>query len=166
MLREQAQQLQQQIANLYLEFPELVDDDEVLRIDTLEGATNLHELLTAIHRACEDAKALRDGTKIRLEELKARKGRFAMRIDFLRAMMQKILEHAKVKKIELPECTLSIRNGAQQVLGEDASALPDELCRIVREPDKIKIKEKLLAGEAVPGFVLSNAAPTLAVHVK
>ena len=166
MLRQQAEQLQRDIAALYLEFPELVGDDEILQVDTLEGATNLHELLTAIHRATEDAKALKDGTAERLEELKSRKSRFIMRIEFLRALTMKILESARVKKIELPECTLSVRDGVRRVVGDDASTLPDELCRITREPDKVKIKEKLLAGEAVPGFALSNAAPSLAVYVK
>ena len=167
MLEAKARQLQQDIANLYLQFPELKEDDEMLRIDTLEGATDLKELLTVILRATEDAKALRDGTKARLDDLKARADRFKMRIEFLRAMMTKILESAGVKKIELPEATLSMRAGTPHLLGDpDPAILPDDLCRIVREPDKAKIKERLLSGGIVDGFALSNAEPGLSVRVK
>lgn len=166
-LRQSAHALQQQIANLYLQYPELRDDDEVLRADMLEGATNLDEMLTMILRSIEDTKALRDGTKLRLEELRARQDRFKLRIEFLRSMALQIMQHAEIKKRELPEATLSIRAGVQQVIGEaDPAALPDDLCKISREPDRTKIKEALQAGQHLEGLALSNAPPSLTVRVK
>lgn len=166
-LRQDAYSLQQQIANLYLQFPELKGDDEMLRVDTLEGATNLTETLTAILRGLEDAKALRDGTQGRLDDLKARQDRFKMRIEFLRLMITKIMQHVEIAKIELPEATLSMRAGSPQLIGDpDPAELPDELVRIVRQPDKAKIKDALERGQVVPGFVLSNAPPSLSVRVK
>jgi hypothetical protein len=166
MLREQAEQLQRDIAALYLQFPELQGDDEVLRVDTIEGATTLSELATAILYGIGDARALYDGTKIRIDELKARQDRFKMRGEFLRGLLLKIMQQAGAKRLELSVATISVKAGAQQLRGDDASALPDDLCRITREPDKIKIRERLQAGEAVPGFALSNGEPSLAVHVK
>jgi len=166
MLRQEAERLQREIANLYLQFPELREDDEVLRVDMLEGATSLKELAAVILDGIGDARALYSGTKIRMDELKARQERFKMRGEFLRAMLLKLLQHAEVKKLELAAGTVSVKAGAQQLRGDDASGLPDELCRIAREPDKIKIKERLQAGEAVPGFALSNGEPTLAVYAK
>jgi seryl-tRNA(Sec) selenium transferase len=167
MLRQDAARLQQEIANLYLQFPELREDDEVLRVDMLEGATSLKELAAVILDGIGDARALYDGTKIRMEELKARQGRFKMRGEFLRAMLLRILQHAEVRKLELAAGTVSVKAGARQIIGEpDPATLPDELVRITREPDKIKIRERLLAGEAVEGFTLSNGEPTLAVHGK
>ena len=166
-LRQDFHALQQQIANLYLEYPELKEDDAVLRVDTLTGATNLGEMLTAILHSLEDAKALRDGTQGRLDELKARQDRFKLRIEFLRLMITKIMQHVEVGKIELPEATLSMRKGSAQLIGDpDPAELPDDLVRIVRQPDKAKIKEALERGEEVPGFVLSNAPPSLSVRVK
>lgn len=167
MLRQEAEQLQRDIANLYLQFPELKDDDEMLRVDTLEGATNLKEVATAILNAVADARALYDGTKQRADELKARQSRFKMREEFLRAMLMKILHALDVRKLELSVATVSLKAGAPQIIGEpDPNALPDELCRITREPDKVKIKTALLAGRVVPGFALSNGEPSLAVHAR
>jgi hypothetical protein len=166
MLRREASILQQEIANLCLQYPEL-RDDEVMRVDMLEGSTNLKELLTAINRGLEDAKALRDGTALRLAELTERKRRFERRADFLRDMILKILLWADLKKIELPEATLSLRAGAQKVIGEpDADKLPDEFVRIIREPLRAKIREAMLAGTTFEGCALSNAEPSLSIHTK
>jgi hypothetical protein len=156
--------LQQEIANLYLQFPELLGD-QTLRIDTLEGATNLQEFLTAILRGINEAKALRDGAKQEIDDCRARHARFQMRIDFLNAMILKILAHAGLKKIELPKATLSVRPGAPRVLGgADPETLSDDLCKITREPNLTKIKERLQEGGEVAGYVLSNAEPHLATY--
>jgi hypothetical protein len=167
MLRQQAEQLHQQIANLYLQFPELKDDDEMLRVDTLEGATDLKELATAILNALADARALHDGAQLRMDELKARQDRFKMRGEFLRAMLLKILQTIDVRKLELAVATVTIKAGQPRLIGDpDPNALPDELCRISREPDRAKIRDSLLRGRIVPGFTLSNGEPSLAVYVK
>lgn len=167
MLKDDAYRVQQEITALYREFPELCDDDEMLRADMLEGATNLKELAAVIVTAIADARALYDGTKLRADELKARQERFKMRTECLRGMLLKVLQHAELRKLELPEATVSVKAGVQQLVGDpDPATLPDDLCRIVREPDKVKIKAALMAGGTVPGFELSNGAPSLAVHVR
>jgi hypothetical protein len=167
MLKHQyAPAIQQQISNLLLQYPELADD-EVLRTDTLEGSETLHDFLTGIVRQIEDSKALRDGTKGRLDELAFRKARFERRIEVLRSLAVKTLEVAGLKKYEMSEATLSMKAGQQRLLGEpDPVSLPDELCRITREPDRVKIRAALLSGETVPGVALSNAEPILTVHIK
>jgi hypothetical protein len=84
-------------------------------------------------------------------------------------MMLKIMQWADLKRIELPEVTLSQHMGQRKVLGEpDVDLLPDDFVRITitRAPDKAKIKEALLRGEFVPEYSLSNAEPVLAVHPK
>lgn len=167
MLEAQARQLRQDIANLYLQFPELKDDDEILRVDTLEGATNLKELATVIVHAIADARALYDGTRLRADELKSRQERFKMHGEFLRAMLMKILQGANVRKLELPEATVSVKAGVPQIIGEpDPAKLPDEFVRIAREPDRIKIRTALANGFEIDGLTLSNGEPSLAVHVR
>jgi Siphovirus Gp157 len=142
-------------------------DDEILRADTLEGSTSLKDVLTSLATSEDDAKALRDGTGGRLEELSARKTRFGRRIDFVRALIQRVMEAANLPKIELPIATLSLRNNSQQLIGDGEGVdLPDDLVRIKREPDRPKIKEALKAGRIIPGFVLSNAPPSLVVRIK
>ena len=158
--------IRQQIENLKVSFPDLIEDDESWQM-SLESETDLAELMTNLVRKIEDAKALVIGTKDRFEELEKRKARFEHRIDALRQLAFKLMQAAEVNKLELPEATLSLRNGAQQLVGEaDPTAMPDELCKVSRTIDRTKVKEAIKAGKDVPGFTLSNAAPSLSIRVK
>ena len=159
-------QVQQQIANLLLQYPEL-QEDAVLRADMIEAETDANELLTEIVRRIEDAKALRDGTKDRLDDLKTRKDRFSRRIDALRDLAFRIMDAASLRSVELPEATLSIRKGQLQIVGEpDLARLPDSLAKIIREPDKVAIKEALQSGKPVPGCELGNGQPSISIRIK
>ena len=115
----------------------------------------------------EDAKALRDGTQERLDDLTARRNRFKQRVEFGRDLILKILDAAQVKKLELPEVTVSLRNNPQKLVGDfNPDLMPDEFVQITRSVDRKKIREAIDAGREIPGFALSNAAPSLTVKVK
>ena len=158
--------VRQQIENLRVAHPELIDDDESWLL-AIESETDLDAVLTKIVREIEDTKALEAGTKERLEELEGRKDRFGRRIESLRGIAFKVMETAGIDGKILPEATISIRKGQPQLVGEtDASSLPDELCKISRDVDRTKVKEALKAGQEVPGFSLSNGAPSLTIRVK
>jgi hypothetical protein len=166
MYRHNADALRREIERLLLEYPELADD-EVLRADMLDGSTDIGDILLSLIHTIQDAAALKEGTQARIDELKTRGERFTMRLEFVRSLIFKIMETAQLKKVELSEATLLIRANPQHLVGElDASTLPDDLCRIKREPDKTKIRAALLEGREVPGFMLSNAPPSLMVKVK
>jgi sugar-specific transcriptional regulator TrmB len=157
--------IQQQIAELLIEYPELAED-EILRADMIEGETQAIEFLAEIVRRLEDTASLRDGVSERIRELTDRKSRFERRVEALRSMAFKVMNTADLKKVELPTATLSIRTGAPQVVIYDSTSLPADCLRIKTEPDKTAIKEKLKAGGAVPGAYLSNSEPTLSIRVK
>ena len=155
-----------QIDNLKLLHPEIVEDEEAW-VATLESETSFEELLTNVVRRIEDTKALVIGTKDRLEELEGRKERFEHRVHSLRELAFKIMQAAELAKVELPEATLSLRAGQQQLIGDAlAETLPESLCKISRSPDRTKIKEALKAGQTVPGFQLSNSTPSLSIRIK
>jgi hypothetical protein len=158
--------VRQQIENLKVLYPDLAEDDEAWQI-SLDSETNLNDFLTEIVRRIEDNKALTIGTKDRFEELKARKERFEHRIEYLRELLFKVMHAAELAKIELPEASLSLRAGQQQLIGDaDPATLPDELCKISRDLDRAAIKDALKTGKTVPGFQLSNSPPSLSIRVK
>jgi hypothetical protein len=155
-----------QVENLKLVHPELVEDDEAW-LATLESETDFNEILTTIVRRIEDTKALVIGTKDRFEELKARKDRFEHRIETLRTLAFKIMQAADLAKMELPEATLSLRAGQQQLVGDaDPEYMPDDFVKISRSLDRTKIKDALKTGQTVPGFELSNSPPNLTIRIK
>lgn len=158
--------VKREINNLAALYPDLAEDDELWTL-AIESETSAHELLTQIVRRIEDTKALVIGTKDRFEELKARKDRFEHRIDTLRELAFKIMSAAELAKLELPEATLSLRAGTQQLVGEaDPATLPDSLCKILRAPDRAAIKDALKTGQTIPGYELSNSPPSLSIRIK
>lgn len=160
------QAIRQQIENLKVSHPQLIEDDHAWQM-SLESETDMHELLTSIVRKIDDAKALVIGTKDRFEELKARKDRFEHRIEALRDLAFKLMQSAELAKVELPEATLSLRAGTQQLVGDaDPMTLPDTLCKVSRDLNRAAIKDALKAGQTVPGFSLSNSPPSLSIRIK
>lgn len=158
--------IRQQIANLLLQYPELAED-EVLRADMVEGATEAFDFLRMVERQRQDAANLAGAIAGNIAELGLRQERFERREKSMRALMFKIMSAADIKKAELPEATLSIRNGQQKLIGEaDPEKMAPTYRRIKFELDKTAIKEALKAGSLVPGFELSNAEPTLSVRTK
>ena len=158
--------VRQQIENLKIAHPELLEDDEAW-MASLESETSFEDLLTSVVRRIEDTKAMVIGTKDRFEELKSRKDRFEHRVDTLRNLAFKIMQTAELAKVELPEASLSLRAGTQQLIGEaDPQELPDELCKISRDLNRTAIKEALKTGLTVPGFELSNSPPSLTIRIK
>lgn len=155
-----------QIENLKVQFPDLIEDDEAWQM-SLESETDINGFLTSVVRRIEDAKALVIGTKDRFEDLKARKERFEHRIEALRELAFKVMHAAEIARAELPEATLSLRAGQQQLVGDaDPDDLCDVYCKISRTLDRTAIKNALKDGVTVPGFQLSNSPPTLSIRIK
>jgi hypothetical protein len=158
--------VRQQIENLKVSHPELIEDDEAW-LASLESETKFEELVTQLVRRIDDSKALAEGTAGRLTELQERKARMLHRMESLRNLLFKLMESAELAKLELPEATISVRKGTPQLVGEaDPASLPDELCKISRSLDRTKIKDALKTGKEVPGFSLSNATPSLSIRIK
>lgn len=162
--------VRQQIENLKILHPELLEDDEAWLV-SLESETKFEELLTQIVRRIEDTKALADGTAGRLDELNERKARLLHRMESLRDLLFKLMESAELNKLELAEATISVRKGQPKVIGDaDPKDLPDELCKISRDLNRTAIKDALKTGKEVPGFSLSNSLsnshPSLSIRIK
>jgi len=160
-----AHQIRDEITALLLAFPEL-EEDEILRSDMIEGQTSTFEFLSGIVRKIGSTDAIISGTADYIGELKERQDRLERRKHALRSLISKIMNTAELRKAELPEATLSIRNGQPKVQIINEQEIPRDFLRIKTEPDKTKIKAALQAHEYVPGAALSNSEPVLAIIVK
>lgn len=157
--------IKNQIESLKIAFPELLEDDEAWLI-SLESQSDLFEYLRTVERKREDAAALEEALSTTIDALRQRKARFERREQAMRALMFSAMQWAELTKLEMPEATLSIRQGTPKVVIMDESAIPDEFMRIKKEPDKTLIKTALNNFEDVPGATMSNVEPVLAVRVK
>lgn len=154
-----------QIESLRVTHPSIWEDgdDETLML-ALESETELREFLIAVVRQMCEADALAEGTDIELAHIKTRRQRFEQRSEAMRALTFRLMNAAEVRKMVLPQRTLSIRAGQPRVIITDETALPENCVRIKREPDKIAIKNHLMRGERINGAEMSNAEPVLAVY--
>lgn len=156
--------IKQQIENLKLLHPELLEDAEAW-LSSLESETELPEILTKCLWQIDDAKALYAGTNERLDKLIERRKRMKQREQSLREFASKLMEAADVSKIELPLGTMSFRRGAAELVGDaDPESLEPEFRKVTVTLDKTAIKEALKAGQTVPGFQLSNAPPSFTIR--
>jgi hypothetical protein len=154
-----------QIELLRLRYPQIWDDDDTLSLG-LEGETDLHEVLALVVLRMRNAEALAIGDNVLINDLKERRDRFNRQYEAMRTLALKLMSAAEVRKVVLPQATLSISLGPRKVIVTDESRLPADCVRIKREPDRIAIKRFIEEGSTIPGAELSNAEEHLTVRPK
>ena len=159
-----ADHLRTEIVALLRANPDLEDDD-VLRADMIEAQTTAFEFISTCLRRIGEAQAIAHGTREYIAHLQERLERMQRREQLLRALILKIMQSADLKNLERPEATVSVRLGAAKTIITNLHELPDDFWRQPpREPDRLKIRAALQAHEYVPGAVLSNREPVLAIR--
>ena len=106
--------IRRQIEILLTAYPELADD-EVLRLDMIEGSTDMIEFMRALEVARQGASATADAVGALIDNWRQRMARFQKRDEAIRALMFKLLQLAHLKKLELPEATISLKIGVPKV---------------------------------------------------
>ena len=141
--------------------------DEETLADTLEGLTDLHEILTSVIRAALTDLALATGLEGRIGEMQARRDRLQERANKRRQIAKDVMVELDLKKLAAPDFTASIRPGTPALMVIDEAAVPS----IYWEPGKPKLKRQDLAhdlkqGLEVHGATLSNSEPVLSVRTR
>ena len=161
--------VRQQISNLLLELPELADDD-VLRADMVEGSTDAHDFLRMLERRRREAERMTEGIdaeiKHTLTHLGERKARMCRREEAMRVMIFRVMEAADLRKVELPEATISVFNGKEKVVINDEASVPHEYCYVKYTPNKTKIKVLLKAGTTLNWAALVQGEPGVSIRTK
>ena len=144
----------------------ITDDEDAIR-DTLEGETNLHELIGSVLESIDDDQIIVDGCAARIADLQSRKARVVARIDAKKAMIEQALIIAELKSIETVVATASLRRVPPSVVISEESDIPAEYWK-PQEPklDKKALKAALDEKTIVPGCSLSNGGVTLSLRRK
>lgn len=151
---------------LVSEFPELQEDTLALA-DTLDGMSMLPDVLASLLREALQDEAVADAlTNTIIKANQERRDRFERRAAKRRQMVQALMEHAGMQKLERPDLTASIRNVSPGVVITDETALSDQYVKIARTPDKKAIRDALGRGETVEGALLGNSKQTLAITTR
>ena len=154
--------LRLQIEQLRRSLPEIEDDDE-LRADMLEGCTDYKDIIQKLVFAEQMTDSSILGIEQHIEKVHKRRLRLKEKRAGIRDIITSIMATANLRKVDLPTTTVSIVKRGRSVVILDESLIPEELCRIKKEPDKVAIKDALFAGEFVPGATLNNGSETLRI---
>lgn len=101
-------------------------DDPELVLDTIEGETQLFELLDALLLADLHDAELMDGLASAVKVLQERKERFDHRIKVRRALIERALAMLEIKKLVRPTATLSLSVRKPKVEITDESLVPSQ----------------------------------------
>lgn len=142
-------------------------DDDQLLLDTLEGETDLYELvshlLNGIERDEGDVKILAE----QVADRSLRSKRAANRIKARREAIAALMEAAGLETLKLPEATVSWRMTAPKLAVNDSLAVPDEYTAIKRVPDKAAIDAAFAVDGELPNWLtVDPARPSIIVRRK
>jgi hypothetical protein len=141
-------------------------DDETLA-DTVEGLSDLPEMLTAILRAALTDEALAQGLKSRIGDMESRLAGLQERAAKRRQIVRETMAKLDLKKLTAPDFTASIRPGTPGIMILDEAAVPS----IYWEPREPRLNRQgllsdLKQGAEVSGVTLSNPEPVLSVRTR
>ena len=141
--------------------------DEQTLADTVEGLTDLHEIIIAILRSALADEAMASGLKCRIADMQDRLARLQDRASKRRQIAKDVMVELDLKKISAPDFSVSIRPGlpALQILNEDA--VPS----IYWQPGEPRLRRQALLNELkegtdIEGVSLANPEPVLSVRVR
>ena len=151
-------------AHLIERFPET--DEETFR-DTLEGMTNLSEMLAEVLRSCLEDQSLASALKARMADMQERLSRFEERARKKRELVTSVMEQADLKKLLEPDFTVSLRPSRPPLMIIDEEAIPGNFWRPqAAKLDRQGLISALSGGRDIPGAVLGNPPMTISVRTK
>ena len=149
---------------LQADFPTL--DDETLA-DTLEGITDLHEMIAAVIRSALVDEALQAGLRFRLDDMRERLSRLELRASKKRELALEAMTETGLSKLEQPDFTASARAGSPALIVIAEERIPEAYW--LPQPPKLDrqgILGELKRGLEIPGAQMSNPQPVLSVRTK
>jgi hypothetical protein len=141
-------------------------DEETLR-GTLEGITDLHEMIAAVIRSALVDEALQGGLRSRIVEMKRRLLRLEERGAKKRQLALEAMSEVGLGKLEQPDFTASVRAGVASLIVVSDDLILETYW--VAQPPKLDRKfllAELKRGRDIPGVQLGNPKPILAVRTK
>jgi hypothetical protein len=139
-------------------------DDETIR-DTLEGITDLHEMIAAVIRSALVDEALHAGLRFRLDDMKERLSRLELRANKKRELALEAMTEVGLTKLEQPDLTASARTGSPALVVIAEDRIP-EAYWLPQPPklDRQAVLAELKRGIEIPGAQMSNLKPVLSVR--
>jgi len=134
--------------------------------DTLDGETDVMDVIEHLLRDRVESKSFAIASKEIANEYNARAGRMVNRGVAISKSLGAILDATNQSKVVHPLATISRTKGRTSLHIIDESEIPSQLTVTTVKPDNTAIKKALEAGEVVPGAELVTSDAGVTVRVK
>lgn len=145
---------------------DVIGDDDDMIATAVEGETGLVEAISDAVDRISELKAHQTALEGQIKSLTERRSRFEDQEARIKAAVHVAMGQAEMRKLELPQATLSVRAVASKAEITDEAAIPAKFWK-PQDPrlDKKAVLDALKSKEDVPGAILSNGGETLAIKV-
>ena len=141
--------------------------DEQTLADTVEGLTDVHDIVAAIVRAALADEALATGLKGRIAEMQDRLARLQDCAAKRRQIAKDVMVELDIKKINAPDFTASVRPGMPALLVLDETAVPSIYWQpVAPRLNRQGLLNELKDGADIKGVTLSDPEPVLSVRTR
>ncbi len=138
-------------ARISLNYPQA--DEETL-LDTLEGITDLHEMIAAVIRSALVDEALHSGLRSRVDDMRERLSRLELRASKKRELALEAMTEVGLSKLEQPDFTASTRAGSPALVVIAEDKIPGAYWL----PQPPKLDRQAILGELKRGIEIPGAA--------
>ena len=141
-------------------------DDETLA-DTLEGLSDLPQMIEEIVRSSLEDQLLIVGLKARLDEMSERLSRFRARHEKKRELACWAMGSCAIGKLQAADFSVSLTQGGKKLEVTDEGKIP-EIYFVPQPPklDRASLQEALKRGELVEGTQIVQSAPHIVVRTR
>lgn len=141
-------------------------DDETLR-DTLEGVSDLPELIQQVVRSSLEDEVMIAALKLRIANMQERLDRIKGRSEKKREIACWAMGTAGIGRLIAEDFSASLRQGPAHLEVLDENQIPEEYLIPVRPRiDRAGMLAKLKQGTSIPGAMLVDGQPHISVRVK
>lgn len=140
------------------------DVDEQLLLDTIEGETDIQEMLLEVDDRIAEYESNAAAIKMRIDDLTKRMNRNKRTAETLRTIILSAMDKAGIKKIESPQSTITLKAKARALQVNDEAEIP---AKYWKPADPVLDKKGLIAdlkeNITVPGASLDNGGILLQI---
>ena len=141
-------------------------DDETLR-DTLEGISDLPDMIKEVVRSSLDDDMIIGALKLRIGDMQDRLERIKHRLEKKREIVCWAMGEAQLDRLMAEDFSVSLRQGPPRLDIVDETQIPtDFLVPVAPRIDRAGLLIRLKQGECISGAALVEGQPHISVRVK
>lgn len=146
---------------------DVIGDDDEMIATAVEGETSLVETISSAVDRIAELDAHCEAIARRMKDLGERQSRFEAQAARIKAAVYVAMGQGELRKLELPQATISIRAVQPKVEVIDETEIPARFWkRKDPELDRKELLKALNAKEVIQGATLSNGGETISIRSK